>query len=64
MDEREAADLAADVGVHLLIPIHYDMFEANLGSPGALVQYVRTTHPELPVLLPARGRRFVYEPGN
>ncbi len=64
MDEREAADLAADVGVQLLIPIHYDMFEANLGSPGALVQYVRATHPELPVLLPASGRRFVYEPGN
>jgi len=64
MDEREAADLAADVGVRLLVPIHYDMFESNLGNPGALVQYVRASHPELPVLIPAGGRRFVYEPGN
>ncbi|MDQ3328005.1 MAG: MBL fold metallo-hydrolase [Chloroflexota bacterium] len=64
MDEREAADLAADLGVRLLIPIHYDMFASNLGNPGSLVQYVRAFHPELAVLLPAGGRRFVYESGH
>ena len=40
LDVREAAHLAADIGVELLIPLHYDMFAANLADPGALVRYV------------------------
>jgi len=60
LDEREAADLAAAAGVKLLIPIHYEMFAANLGRPGLLVDYVRTYYPELACYLPAHGRRFVY----
>jgi L-ascorbate metabolism protein UlaG (beta-lactamase superfamily) len=60
LDEREAADLAAAVGVKLLIPMHYDMFAANLGRPGVLVEYVRAAHSELACYLPAYGRRFVY----
>ena len=60
MDDREAADLAAAVGVDILIPIHYDMFAPNLGRPGALVDYVRTQYPNLACYLPAYGRRFIY----
>lgn len=36
MDEYEAADLAAAIGVKMLIPLHYDMFAANRGRPGIL----------------------------
>lgn len=60
MDEREAADLAAASGVKVLIPTHYEMFAANVGRPGFLVDYVRTAHPELACYLPAHGRRFIY----
>lgn len=60
MDEREAADLAAAVGVDLVIPMHYDMFAANPGRPGVFVDYVRAQHPELACYLPAYGRRFVH----
>lgn len=60
LDEREAADLAAAAGVRLLIPMHYDMFAANLGRPGVLVDYIRATHPELACYIPAYGRRFVF----
>ncbi|MDP9380714.1 MAG: MBL fold metallo-hydrolase [Chloroflexota bacterium] len=59
-DEREAAQLAAEAGARVLVPIHYDMFAANLGRPGVLVEYVRERHPELTCVVPAHGRRFIY----
>jgi len=40
LDVREAAHLAVALGVELLVPLHYDMFAANLADPGALVRYV------------------------
>jgi L-ascorbate metabolism protein UlaG (beta-lactamase superfamily) len=64
MDEREAADLAAAAGVKLLVPTHYDMFAANLGRPGLLVEYVRSTHPELSCHVPSHGRRFTFMKGD
>ncbi len=64
MDEREAADLAAAAGVKVLVPIHYDMFAANQGRPGMLVDYVRASHPELTCLVPAPGRRFTFVKGD
>ncbi|MDQ3856801.1 MAG: MBL fold metallo-hydrolase [Chloroflexota bacterium] len=64
MDEREAADLAAAAGFRLLVPIHYDMFAANLGRPGLLVEYVRSQHPELSCFVPAHGRRFTFSKGD
>jgi L-ascorbate 6-phosphate lactonase len=60
MDEREAVELAAMAGADLLIPTHYEMFAANLGRPGALIDYLRATHPELACSFPSHGRRFVY----
>ena len=64
MDEREAADLAAAAGVKLLIPIHYDMFAANRGRPGTLVEYAQASHPTLSCLIPAAGRRFTFLKGD
>ncbi|SRR5579884_347037 len=64
IDEREAADLAAAAGIKLLIPTHYEMFAANQGQPGALVDYVRSTHPSLSCYLPSHGRRFTFLQGD
>lgn len=64
MDEREAADLAAAAGVKLLVPLHYDLFAANLGRPGVLVEYVQTNHRTLSCLIPAPGRRFTFVKGD
>jgi L-ascorbate metabolism protein UlaG (beta-lactamase superfamily) len=64
MDEREAADLAAAAGVKLLVPMHYDLFAANLGRPGVLVDYVRANHSALSCLVPAPGRRFTFVKGD
>ncbi len=64
MDEREAADLAAAAGVKLLVPIHYDMFAANQGRPGTLVEYVQSHHPQLSCLIPAHGSRFTFTKGD
>ena len=64
MDEREAADLAAAAGVKLLVPIHYDMFAANQGRPGILVDYIQASHSGLTCLIPAPGRRFTFVKGD
>ena len=64
MDEREAADLAAAAGIKLLVPIHYDMFAANQGRPGILVDYIQASHLGLTCLVPAPGRRFTFVKGD
>lgn len=60
LDEEEAAQLAAAIGVDLLVPMHYDMFAWNPGSPERLVELARTRHPELQILVASPSRRFVY----
>jgi len=60
MSHEEAARIAAAVGVDLLVPMHFDMFPANLGYPDRLVELVRREYQDLAVLLPARGRVFIY----
>jgi L-ascorbate 6-phosphate lactonase len=64
MDEREAADLAAAAGVRLLVPIHHEMFAANQGRPGTLIDYIQAHHPGLACLIPAHGRRFTFMKGD
>ena len=59
LDEREAVELAAAAGVDLLVPMHYDMFAANPGSPGTAVELARD-HPQLAVLIASRERPFLY----
>lgn len=62
MDFREAARLANDVGVQLLIPMHWELFQTNRGFPGDLVRYVADHFPSLSVLVMGRGARFIFQP--
>jgi L-ascorbate 6-phosphate lactonase len=60
LDAVEAAQLAADSGVKVVVPMHYDMFAANGGVPERLVEAVRLRHPGLTVVIPARGVEIVF----
>jgi len=60
MDHREAARLAADAGVEVLVPMHYETFAANRGYPSHLVDIVDRERLPLTVLVPTRDRPFVY----
>jgi L-ascorbate metabolism protein UlaG (beta-lactamase superfamily) len=60
LDHREAARLAAEAGIDLLIPMHYEMFAANRGYPAHLVEVVQRDHPGLAVALLSHERIFVY----
>ena len=59
LSEREAARLAGEVDLDLLIPMHYDLFERNLGSAALLVDIVDQGHPGVPVFVPPREHPFV-----
>ena len=63
MTYREAADLAADVGIDLVIPMHYGMFRSNTEPPGHFVDYVHEFYPEQKVHVMARYEGFVYLKG-
>jgi L-ascorbate metabolism protein UlaG (beta-lactamase superfamily) len=54
MDEREAAELAHAVGASVIVPMHWDMFALNRGSPDRLRRRVAQRFPELRVMLPSR----------
>lgn len=60
MDHREAARLADEAGVEILVPMHYDTFAQNLGFPAHLVDAVRRDYPSLAVLIPTRDRPVLY----
>jgi L-ascorbate 6-phosphate lactonase len=60
LDEEEAVELAAAIGAAVLVPIHWDLFAANPGDPGAAVRLAATHHPALSVLVLSRERPFVY----
>jgi len=60
MDEREAVELAAEAHISTIIPMHYDMFEPNLGRPDALISYLQRFHPEITCVFLARFQRFNY----
>jgi L-ascorbate metabolism protein UlaG (beta-lactamase superfamily) len=49
LDAEEAARVAADAGVKLAIPMHWDMFPGNLGFPERMVEAAREHHPELSI---------------
>jgi L-ascorbate 6-phosphate lactonase len=59
MDHREAALLAAEAGVRVLVPMHYEMFAGNRGYPSHLVDVVLSQGLELDVLVPRHGRPVV-----
>jgi L-ascorbate metabolism protein UlaG (beta-lactamase superfamily) len=58
MDFREAARLASDLGVEVLLPMHWELFESNRGFPGDLLSYVAQRYPSLTVLVMGRGQRL------
>ena len=60
LDSAEAADLAEEVGADLVMPMHYDMFAANPGFPEQFVAAVQGRGGRAHVVVPARGRPFVY----
>ncbi len=60
LDVREAARLAADLGVQALIPMHWELFPHNRGFPGDLVAYAAQFVPQLTVLTFGRSGRFTY----
>jgi L-ascorbate 6-phosphate lactonase len=63
MDPHEAAHVAEAAGADVVIPIHFDMFEANLGDPVALLDVVLRERLDIAVLVPSRARPFIYSRG-
>jgi L-ascorbate 6-phosphate lactonase len=59
LSEGEAATLAADVDAGLLVPMHYDLFEGNLGHPTRVLDRVEADGLRVPLLVPVRERPFV-----
>lgn len=62
LDVREAAHLAVGIGAELLVPLHYDMFAANLADPGALVRYVHDRQLPVNVLVLQVARPVLVQP--
>jgi len=62
MDFREAARLASELGVEVLVPMHWELFETNRGYPGDLVRFAAEHAPELTVLVMGRGQRLIVGP--
>jgi L-ascorbate 6-phosphate lactonase len=56
LSPEEAVELAAAAGARAAIPMHYDMFAANLGDVGAFAAHASSAHPELAVIVPGRLR--------
>jgi len=63
LDHREAARLAADAKVDLLVPMHYDAFASNRGYPSHLVDFIGREELPVAVLVPTRDRPVLYTKG-
>jgi L-ascorbate 6-phosphate lactonase len=64
LDHREAARLAADAKVDVLVPMHYDTFASNRGYPSHLVDFVTREELSVSVLIPTRDRPVLYTKGS
>jgi L-ascorbate 6-phosphate lactonase len=62
LDAGEAADLALRAGAGTTVPMHYEMFAANPGDPGAFVRLARAH--DLSCVVPAPFRPFAYRGGQ
>ena len=60
MDYREAADLGHAIGADIIVPMHYDMFAGNPGSPGLFVDYCAATYPGQGFHIPIRAKRWLH----
>jgi len=63
LDHREAARLAADAKVDVLVPMHYDAFASNRGYPSHLVDFIGREELPVAVLVPTRDRPVLYTKG-
>lgn len=61
---REAAQVAHAAHANLLVPYHYDGFASNNEYPDALVRYVTSDGPRVPVRIMAVGERLVIARGS
>jgi L-ascorbate 6-phosphate lactonase len=55
LDVRDAVALAARIGAHTLVPIHWDLFKPNLERAGAAAEEAHATGAPIHVLTLARG---------
>ncbi len=51
LSAEEAVEVAHRLGARVLVPMHFDAFLANPGSPDAAVRHARQFHPDLTVLV-------------
>jgi L-ascorbate metabolism protein UlaG (beta-lactamase superfamily) len=59
-DHREAADLGHAMGADTIVPMHYDMFADNPGSPGSFADYCAAQYPGQGFHVPVRCKRWLY----
>ena len=60
MTYQESVDLAAEAGVRLVLPGHWDMFADNPGDPAAFADYLDAKYPDGPrCLIPEYGKKIV-----
>lgn len=48
---EEAVDVAHRIGARVLVPMHFDGFAKNPGSPETVISYARQFHPDLSVVV-------------
>ena len=60
MSFREAVDFSVEVGVDLIVPIHYDLFPTNRENPAYFVDYLFHTYPTQKFHMMVQGERFIY----
>jgi L-ascorbate 6-phosphate lactonase len=60
LDAREAAHVAASIGVDVAVPMHYDMFAANPGDPGEFVNVVHRERLGFTAVVMSHERPLVY----
>jgi L-ascorbate metabolism protein UlaG (beta-lactamase superfamily) len=60
MTFREAADMAAEIGAEMVIPMHYDMFAGNTENPAYFVDYLGRYYPSMKFKMLVPGERMLY----
>ncbi|MBY7142826.1 MBL fold metallo-hydrolase [Virgibacillus sp. NKC19-3] len=60
MDFRDAVELSQAVGIDLIVPAHYDLFESNTENPAYFVDYIYQNYPGQKFKLMVPGERMVY----
>ena len=61
MDGRDAAYLAAEAGVDLVVPLHYDMVEGNTENPLLFAFYMEELYQGRKYEIMKLGQRLIVE---